>query len=238
MNLKELLDAFTSQQLGEALSSLGASTAGTKAERIQRFLGVAAKGDEALPELLDHSFSLEAVRDVCTKLGAPTGRKATMIEGITALLNDPGSPSRTTAKTERQPATRRAVIQALRQYRVPRRKARDEKSAQDDLAAYLGSHFLEVFSQYNLGGYFGLRIDFDIGNGRLGIELKLAEALRGAAEAQRFIGQAVYYKQRRYGENLIVAVVGQEDTLSDPGVKETLSFLNELGISCVPIPTI
>ena len=109
---------------------------------------------------------------------------------------------------------------------------------QADIAAFLHLRFDDVSEQYSLGGYFALKIDFDIGNGKIGVELKMAESLRNPGETQRLIGQAIYYRQRRYGDNLIVGVVGAEEVLRGPAVRETLSFLTELGIGCIPILTI
>ena len=90
----------------------------------------------------------------------------------------------------------------------------------------------------NVGGYFNLAIDLDIGNGLVGVEVKHAASLLKAAEAHRLIGQAGYYQRRRYGENLIVAVVGNQTELGDLGVREVMSFLQDLGISTVGIKTI
>jgi hypothetical protein len=53
----------------------------------------------------------------------------------------------------------------------------------------------------------GLRSDINIREGNIGIELKLATALyNSAANVQRLFGQAIYYKQRRYGEKVLVII--------------------------------
>jgi hypothetical protein len=86
------------------------------------------------------------------------------------------------------------------------------------------------------GGYLGLKIDIDLGNGRVGVEVKLAESLLKAAEAHRLIGQAVYYQKRRYQDNLIVAVVGRSGDLEAPMLKELGSFLESIGVVYVGVP--
>ena len=188
-------------------------------------------------ELLD-AFLANALRDTSVKLNLTTGRKAEMVERLCALLDSPLQPLPTEAKPTIRPATKDDVLSVLKNLRVPRRKAREEYDAQGEIQLVLSSHFEDVAFEYNVGGYFGLRIDLDIGNGKVGVEVKLADALFEAAGAHRLIGQAVYYQRRRYGDNLVVAVVGTEEDLRDPGLRETLSFLSDLGISSVAMPTI
>jgi hypothetical protein len=238
MTPEEVFDSFTSQDIASALSYLDQPTVGTKAERVKRLLN----GGSPLKELLD-AFTAEQLRQACVDLAVPSGRKAEMIDRLAALVqaNDGEAPLRTQSlipPVAKRTATKDDVVSVLRQLRVPRRKARAEAESQDEIASFLSPHFEDVFREYNIGGYFGLRIDLDIGNGKVGVEVKLAEALFTAGEAHRLIGQAVYYQRRRYGENLNVAVVGSESDLQDPGVRETLSFLTDLGISCVALPTI
>lgn len=233
MNLQELFNAFTSQDIADALSYLGQTTAGSKAERIQRLI---TQGSPLI-EILD-AFKADTLRSTCVNLGIPTGRKSEMIERLSELLDKTYQVPEVESKPTIQPATKDAVLSVLSKLRVPTRKARDEYEAHAEIASNLESLFEDVFFEYNIGGYFGMKIDLDIGNGKVGVEVKLADSLFKAAESTRLIGQAVYYQRRRYGENLIVAVVGREDELRDPGVRETLSFLNDLGISTVAMPTI
>jgi hypothetical protein len=44
------------------------------------------------------------------------------------------------------------------------------------------------------------------------------------------IGQSVFYKKRRYGENFILVVAGPQNDYSHPLIKEALSFVNDTGI--------
>lgn len=65
-------------------------------------------------------------------------------------------------------------------------------------------------------------------DGLCGIELKLSKSLETAQEAQRVLGQLVYYSQRRYKENgLVLLVVGTKDTLS-PKLKELKEYVEQI----------
>ena len=239
MELKEALDSFTSQDIADALYSLGETTAGSKAERTERLVKAFRddlKGD--LAEFLER-FTMDALRGACDNLGVERGRtKAEVIKNLLAVVSISDQPSVSETKPAIKPTGKETVISVLKDLKVPRRKARNEEGARDELASNLKMHFEDVVIEYNIGGYFGLRIDLDIGNGKFGIEVKLAEAIATAVEAHRLIGQAVYYQKRRYGDNLAIAVVGGEDELREPGVRETLSFLADLGITTVSVAMI
>ena len=89
--------------------------------------------------------------------------------------------------------------------------------------------------QYSIPGNFGLKIDIDIANGGIGIEVKLASQLSKASEAQRLIGQAVYYRNKQYGDQIAVVIAGNEEEVDDPVVVELQEFLQELEISSICI---
>jgi len=52
----------------------------------------------------------------------------------------------------------------------------------NELYDYFGE---QVTSEYNIGGFFGLKKDIDINNGKIGIELKLAKSVLKSSESQR-----------------------------------------------------
>jgi hypothetical protein len=133
------------------------------------------------------------------------------------------------------PPTRDAVAASIQRLVIPRRRIREESDATEALRSHLSEVFENVHPEYYLGGYLGLKIDLDIGNGKLGIEVKLASALLKAAEAHRLVGQVTYYQRRRYGDALLVAIVGNEDDLTASTLKELTQFLSELGIVSVPV---
>lgn len=113
---------------------------------------------------------------------------------------------------------------------------RRKLSSEGDLEKYLLAQLALIFgkekvsSQYSVGGFLALKTDLDIGNGLVGVELKIAENL-SASEMQRLIGQVVYYKKRYYENNLIVFIAGRGVLTSS--LNELIEFLNELGAKVI-----
>lgn len=71
------------------------------------------------------------------------------------------------------------------------------------------------------GGGKALKIDLDIADGQIGLELKLAESLLDSTEKQRLIGQIHDYTTKRYKpENFILVVAGDDRFRSDPTIRE------------------
>ena len=91
----------------------------------------------------------------------------------------------------------------------------------------------KVQKEYNVGGYWGMRCDVDLFDGKIGIELKVAEQLKKSAQVERLIGQTVYYTKRKYGKgNLIVLVVGKRKEY-DASMKEIETIVTELGANFI-----
>jgi hypothetical protein len=113
---------------------------------------------------------------------------------------------------------------------------RRKLSSESDLEKYLLAQLALVFgkekvsNQYSVGGFLALKTDLDVGNGLVGVELKIAENLT-ASEMQRLIGQVVYYKKRYYENNLIVFIAGRSALTSS--LSELIEFLNELGAKVI-----
>ena len=90
-----------------------------------------------------------------------------------------------------------------------------------------------VQKEYNVGGYWGMRCDIDLFDGKIGIELKVAEQLKKSANVERLIGQTIYYTKRKYGKgNLIVLVVGKRKEY-DASMKEIETIVTELGANFI-----
>jgi len=98
-----------------------------------------------------------------------------------------------------------------------------EKFVTDQLAMIFGKE--RVHRQYSVGGFLALKTDIDIGNGQVGIELKISDHLT-ASDMQRMIGQVVYYKKRFYNSNLLVYVASKSTI--NPTTKELKDFIEEL----------
>lgn len=101
-----------------------------------------------------------------------------------------------------------------------------EKDVQDELEVYLKKYFQSVTREYGIEGKNAKRIDFDLGNGRVGIEVKLAESLLKEGEGDRVIGQVLKYTSRKYNnENLIIAVAGFMEHTRHTVIHETKEFV-------------
>ncbi len=87
-----------------------------------------------------------------------------------------------------------------------------------------------VHQQYNIGGLLSLKTDIDIGNGQVGIEVKLYN-VPNASEMERAIGQIVYYKNRFYKVNLILYILSHSD--KTPKIKELIELIEELGVQVI-----
>ena len=119
------------------------------------------------------------------------------------------------------------VLAALAAFepRVDRRPRRgySERSLQAQLAAHLSARFETVVPEHGVGGHRATRIDFDIGGGRVGIEVKLARSLTKSTEFHRLSGQLENYVEHRYGEdNLVVAVFGERKHSENRALLERL----------------
>ena len=111
---------------------------------------------------------------------------------------------------------------------IPKRKLTAEADFEKFVTEQLGQVFGKerVHRQYSVGGFLALKTDIDVGNGQVGIELKIADNLN-ATDMQRLIGQVVYYKRRFYNNNLLVFIVSKS-TIT-PTIKELKDFVEELG---------
>lgn len=94
-----------------------------------------------------------------------------------------------------------------------------------------------VHKEYAIGGFWNMRSDIDLFDGKIGIELKVAEQLKSAAGAERLLGQTIYYARRKYGaQNFIVVIVGKEKEY-DASMKELESIIKEHGVQFVYLTT-
>lgn len=103
-----------------------------------------------------------------------------------------------------------------------------EKFVGEQLQCIFGKD--NIHRQYSIGGFLALKSDIDIGDGLVGIELKIADNL-SASDMQRLIGQVVYYKRRFYKSNLILFIASKM-TIT-PSIKELKNFIEELGVIAV-----
>lgn len=130
------------------------------------------------------------------------------------------------------PISLQSIQSALEHLVIPKRKltseADFEKYVTEQLAYVFGKE--RVHRQYSVGGFLALKTDIDVGNGQVGIELKIADNL-SASDMQRLIGQVVYYKRRFYKNNLLLFIVSKSTI--NPTIKELKDFVEELETTVV-----
>lgn len=241
--LSALLDSFPTIELAEALFQASLPQGGTKVERIERLSTQVGKSPQDLLDL----FRAEALKEACGSFGIRSGRKDEMITALVALLQEGSQAERVIPEAYRGPSakatdqylqpTKDEVMTHLKRLSIRSRKLRAEADADWAIGEHLGQAFEDVVPQYNIGGYLGLKIDIDIGNGKVGVEVKLADSLlKSASEIHRLIGQSIYYQRKKYMGNLVVAIAGRQEDLDHPMLKEAFSFLESFDIPCIRIP--
>lgn len=129
--------------------------------------------------------------------------------------------------TDEETTAKRALIE-LKRFISQENKLTTEKAFEKDLYSFLDSRFHTVDNQVSIGGVKALKIDIDLGHGKVGIELKLAQKLIQSNEKQRFIGQMHDYTTKRYPlEDFILVVVGDKKLRTDTTLKEVKKFVEE-----------
>lgn len=234
-SLHEILDMLYLDELKEIAYSFGLPQNGSKGQIIQNII-------DKVPSHTDLIGLLKAdeLKAICEKLGIKTGKKDDMVTFVLQAIDGDATAAesvKATAPPEYMEATIDNVIAKIRELTIPKRKVKTEKDAENEIGDCLSEFFRAVMSQYNLGGYLGLKIDLDIDNGKVGIETKLASSLldKNTSEIFRMIGQGVYYQRKRYGDNFVIAVAGTESDLDYPVIREALSFLSSINIKWVGV---
>lgn len=110
------------------------------------------------------------------------------------------------------------VLEKLKQFKVKiiagRKTGFTEKDIHKQLEIYLKEIFQTVTMEHGVDSKNSKAIDIDIGNGRVGIEVKLAVEILKESGWDRAIGQMVKYTRLKYNQgNFIVLVVGFDDDL-------------------------
>jgi len=82
-----------------------------------------------------------------------------------------------------------------------------EKTIEKQLEKVFQERFQHIVTQYGLDGPSGQKIDFDIGHGKVGVEIKLANAVFKAAGQDRMVGQVQSYVQSKYNDDNLLLVI-------------------------------
>ena len=102
-----------------------------------------------------------------------------------------------------------------------------EKSVENQLVKHLKQRFVEVKQQYGIEGRNARSIDVDVANGTAGIELKDAKKVSKTAEMDRVKSQLLAYQEKRYSDNLILLVAGEEEDKDDSCLIELRDYCRE-----------
>ncbi len=127
----------------------------------------------------------------------------------------------------------KAVVRFGKKFPIPATSSEDDVEKQ--LAKYLQIHFKQVRRQFPVGDFSQReRIDIDIADGTIGIEIKLAELLRKTNERNRLLGQVDTYQARRYGKHrLWVVIVGEKGWTETPIGVEMKQILHSKGAGLI-----
>lgn len=120
------------------------------------------------------------------------------------------------------------ILDKIPQDLLANESAVSEQIVEEYLFKHLKKHFKTIQRQYVIGNHKSKRerIDLDLGNGNLGIEIKLAKLLRKTNERNRLLGQIDLYKTRKYANKpIIVIIVGTEENSKDENLIELREIL-------------
>ena len=121
------------------------------------------------------------------------------------------------------------VARVLDNVAIKKSQYTTERNVESIIYKALDIAFGNVHRQYSIGGYLPLKVDIDVADGQVGLEIKLAKNLETVC-IERLFGQVLYYSKRTYKKNLIVLVVGTEKEYN-PVIKEVEAIVNEQGIT-------
>lgn len=113
---------------------------------------------------------------------------------------------------------------------IPERKQGfTENDVQIQLDKFFKKHFQTVYREYALEGVNTKKIDFDLGKGKIGIEVKLAREIIKEGSWDRALGQISKYAKKKYTENnLVVLVAGTEEEKDSHKIKEFVKDIKAL----------
>lgn len=113
-----------------------------------------------------------------------------------------------------------------------------EKSIEKELKVFFQASIRHVTDQYVIEGA-GNKIDFDLGDGSVGVELKLASSVFKSTQQDRMVGQLHTYSEKKYtSDNLIVAVFCTKGQMQERLIKkQVLERLDSIGCEVLFLPT-
>ncbi len=98
-----------------------------------------------------------------------------------------------------------------------------EKSIEMQLEKLFQEKFKYVVTQYGLEGIQGQKIDFDIGEGKVGVEIKTAKSVFKASAQDRMMGQIQAYIKSRYNDdNLLLVIFCEAEHMKERAVIDSI----------------
>ena len=128
--------------------------------------------------------------------------------------------------------SRDSVFETLEKCKIKKVDYTNEDNIQKVVSDYLDKHFPnKIHREYSVGGFLGLKIDIDINDGKVGVEIKILKSLN-SSQYERLLGQAIYYKKRKYDENLIILIVGTNSEYKEnvQKIKELSDIIEDLDV--------
>ena len=124
------------------------------------------------------------------------------------------------------------VLQLIKDCEIP---DFNYESSEKHLQKYLERHLekfipkIEIQHEYYIGSTYNQRVDIDLFDESIGIEVKKMSSLERTDEFERAIGQIYLYSKKRYKSgNLIVLVIGTYQDQKSSKLFEFQRFVNEL----------
>ncbi len=126
------------------------------------------------------------------------------------------------------------VVTMLEEFRP---NSGDEMQVQVQLKTFFQKRIRHVQREYGLETK--LKIDFDLGKGAVGVEVKMAKSLMAASAYHRMLGQVREYIKKKYDEDNLIIVVVTNKTLSKENtfVEKLEEDMEELGATLVWVKT-
>ncbi len=128
--------------------------------------------------------------------------------------------------------TVKQVLESLDEFKVRRKRdGYTESEVQYQLHQFLIQKYCTVKREKGIEGLNGTKIDFDLGDGQVGIEVKLLHALIKSTGLQRLYGQMKDYHENKYdNDNLIILIFGYKDALEESAhIKRINERIEEIG---------
>lgn len=229
----EILDVLYVGELKDIAKELDLDSSGNKQDVIEEIV----RNVSSINKLFEILKS-EELKAICSTFRLASGTKQDMIRSLLEVTDvETHQKANERIVNENLEPTFGNVYGKLKELTLSTKKIKTEKDAEAEIGDHLSRYFKDVMSQYNLGGYLGLKVDLDINDGNFGVEVKLTDSFfKSTSEIFRLFGQAIYYTKKRYGNNFIVAIAGSVHDLDEPVFREAISFLNSIQIQHIGIP--